>query len=161
MRGNHLSKMRRKKERGSALITFIVIGAFLLGLTAVTYFTVQRAIQVQGAVRRAVLAYESAQGGLDALFNPDSLDAAERGDTVNLGLTLPHGYTVNAEAYRLFSIPIPGTSLLFAMGYESVGASAARGGVATYILGLSEASGSALAARNRLEALYIKLLGLP
>ncbi len=150
-----------QSDKGSALVTFIVVGAFILGLTAVTYFTVQRALQVQGTVRRAVLAYESALGGLDVLFFRGNLRRAERGDTVQISRSFPHGYRVDAEARRIFAVPVPGSSLLFAMGYESIGAGAVRGGIATYILGLSLARGGGLPARSRLEALYIRLLGLP
>ena len=150
-----------RSSRGSALVTFIVVGAFILGLTTVTYFTVQRALQIQGAVRRAVLAYESALGGLDVLFFRENVRQVERGDTVQIARNLPHGYRVEAEARRVFSVPVPGSSLLFAMGYESIGAGAVRGGIATYILGLSQARASAVPARSQLEALYIQLLGLP
>lgn len=150
-----------RNERGSALVTFIVVGAFILGLTAVTYFTVQRALEVQGTVRRAVLAYQAAMGGMDVLFFEGNVERAEWGDTVRVSVGFPHGYQVDASSRRLFSIPVPGSSLLFAMGYESIGAGAVRGGIATYILGLSQARGSGLPARSRLEALYIRLMGLP
>jgi len=150
-----------RSEKGSALLTFIVVGGFILGLTAVTYFMVQRALQVQGAVQRAVLAYESALGGMDVLFYKENVLRAEQGDTVRVVRSLPHGYQVDAQARRVFSVPIPGSSLLFAMGYESIGSGAVRGGTATYILGLSQARGGGLPARSRLEALYVQILGLP
>jgi len=58
----------------------------------------------------------------------DTADFHVAGNAPNAGLTIG-GSTVNIDIDRLFARPKPGGSLVFAAGYEGVGAGAAAGGV--------------------------------
>lgn len=151
---------RTKNDRGIALITVVLLVGFLLGLSALTFYTVNSLLRVQGAVYQSTLAYQSGESALRLTLTQDTIRRLLGvSDTSYASVIFPNGARGNAKIYHLMNLPILGGSMLFAMGYESIGLGPSRGGIAGIFQ--SQAQGRAYVARTGLEALYLYIVGLP
>ncbi len=149
-----------KTSRGMALLTVVLLVGFLLGLSALTYYTVNSLLRVQGAVYQSTLSYQSGESALRITLSRDTIRRLLGvPDTSHVSVNFPNGSRGDARIYHLMNLPILGGSMLFAMGYESIGLGPSRGGIAGIFQ--SQAQGRTQVARTGLEALYLYIVGLP
>lgn len=145
-------------RKGIALITVILVVAFLLVLGGITAYMVQRGLRITGTFRRALSSFEAAEGGVEIGVNEIWASAEEgrplQSITRNIGTR-----TVTITPTRLFVITERGGSLEFAAAYEGVGRGVGGGGAAIFYRILSISRGGP-EDRIELEVLYRKVIGI-
>ncbi|MEO0230489.1 MAG: hypothetical protein ABIL77_02910 [candidate division WOR-3 bacterium] len=145
-------------RKGIALITVVLVVAFLVVLGGLTAYMVQRGLRITGTFRRALSSFEAAEGGVEVGVN-EIWASAEEGRSLQ-SITRNIGYrTVTVTPVRLFVMTEKGGSLEFAAAYEGVGRGVGSGGAAIFYRILSQSRGGP-EDRVELEVLYRKVVGI-
>jgi len=146
-------------KKGIALVTVILVVAFLVVIGGLTAYLVQRGMRITGITRRALTTFEAAEGGVELGVN--EIWAAElQGRPINQNLTTNIGNrSVTVRPVRLFVVTEKGGSLEFAAAYEGVGRGVGGGGAAIFYNILSIASGGP-EDRVELEVIYRRVIGI-
>ncbi len=145
-------------RKGIALITVVLVVAFLVVLGGLTAYMVQRGLRITGTFRRALSSFEAAEGGVEIGVN-EIWASAEEGRSLQ-SITRNIGYrTVTVTPVRLFVMTEKGGSLEFAAAYEGVGRGVGSGGAAIFYRILSQSRGGP-EDRVELEVLYRKVVGI-
>ncbi len=145
-------------KKGIALITVILVVAFLLVLGGITAYMVQRGLRITGAFRKALTSFEAAEGGVELGVNEIWASTEEGRPLQSLTRTIGQR-TVTVIPTRLFAITEWGGSLEFAAAYEGVGRGVGSGGAAIFYRILSQSRGGP-EDRVELEVLYRKVVGI-
>jgi type II secretory pathway component PulK len=146
-------------KRGIALVTVILVVAFLVVIGGITAYLVQRGLRITGITRRALTTFEAAEGGVELGVN-EIWRAENEGRPINQNLRASIGgreVTVNPQ--RLFVVTEKGGSLEFAAAYEGVGRGVGGGGAAIFYNILSSATGGP-EDRIELEVIYRRVIGI-
>lgn len=145
-------------RKGIALITVILVTAFIVVIAGITAVLVQRGMKITGISRRALTTFEAAEGGVELAVS--EIWAAENEgrqmDAINREIG---GRNVVATPQRLFVVTEKGGSLEFAAAYEGLGRGVGGGGAAIFYNILSSATGGP-EDRIELEVIYRRVLGI-
>lgn len=125
-------------KKGVALVTVILVTAFLLVIGGLTAFLVQRGLRITGISRRALSTFEAAEGGVELGVN-EIWAAENEGRAMNVINQVIGGKEVSSRPQRLFAITEKGGSLEFAAAYEGLGRGVGGGGAALFYGILSRA----------------------
>ena len=145
-------------RKGVALITVILITAFLFVIAALTIFLVQRSTHMAGVSRRYLSTFEVAEGGVDAGVNEVERAYEEGERPSDLSQTV-NDFANIVNINVLFVTLAKGGSIEFAAGYEGIGKGAQSGGAAIFYRILSDARGKS-EERVQLEVIYRKVIGI-
>ncbi|MDI6850853.1 MAG: hypothetical protein QMD82_02820 [bacterium] len=145
-------------KKGIALITVILVVAFLLVIGGITAFLVQRGLRITGFTRKALTTFEAAEGGVELGVNEIWAAELQGRSITNLRANIG-GRSVNVNPQRLFVVTEKGGSLEFAAAYEGVGRGVGGGGAAIFYNILSQATGGP-DDRIELEVVYRRVIGV-
>ncbi|MGB9824342.1 MAG: hypothetical protein ACPLN0_05475 [Candidatus Hydrothermia bacterium] len=145
-------------KKGVALITVILVVAFLVVLGGITAYMVQRSLRITGTFRRALSTFEAAEGGIEIGVN-EIWSASEEGRSLGTITRNVGQRSVTVTPSRLFVMTERGGSLEFAAAYEGVGRGVGGGGAAIFYRILSLSRGGP-EDRVELEVLYRKVVGI-
>ncbi len=146
------------KRKGIALVTVILVVAFLVVLGGITAYLIQRGLRITGITRRSLTTFEAAEGGVELGVN-EIWAAEEAGRNLQAFNANIGGRTVHINPQRLFVVTEKGGSLEFAAAYEGVGRGVGGGGAAIFYNVISEATAGP-DDRIELQVVYRKVIGI-